>query len=188
MWRENTTAGVRDLCALVCLIALVAAGASAASTRMPKPGDVAPYFSAKTLEGKTFSLPSYRGRVVILSFWTTWCYKCRAEMQFLQKLSEELPDSVVIIGVSEETEFFGTNDVIYIQELMRKWGVKFPTILDEGKRIWAAYGLRTLPTSIIIDHNGNIQLVETYFHSESEENIRHLARLLGSLQGQTGGQ
>jgi peroxiredoxin len=155
-----------------------------AVSQMVEVGELAPYLSAKTLEGEVFSLPAYRGRVVLLSFWTTWCYKCRAEMKFLQELREELPDTVVIIGVSEETEYFGVNDVIYITQLMEQWEVAFPTILDEGKRIWDTYGLKTLPTSIIIDHQGRVQLVETYFYSESEANIKHLASLLSSLVGE----
>lgn len=185
MRRRYTTAASR-LCKIMCLAALAALLADTANARMPKVGDPAPYFSANTIDGETFSLPAHRGRVVVLSFWSTWCYKCRDEMKFLQELSKDLPDSVSIIGISEETEFFGANDVIQIQELLRKWGVGFPTILDEGKRIWDTYGLRTLPTSIIVDHNGNIQLIDTYFHSESEENITHLVKLLGGLQKEMG--
>lgn len=141
-------------------------------------GDMAPLFSCKTLDGDDFSLLTHRGKTVVLSFWTTWCYKCRDEMVFLQEISKDYSDSVVIVGISEETQHFGTPDLLHIERLMEEWGIRFPTLLDEGKKIWDAYGMRTVPSSIIIDFNGRIQFVETYFFTGSEESMKFLLRLL----------
>lgn len=170
--------------ALVFLLALTLAGPAVHANkevRSVQVGEYAPLFSAKTLEGENFSLLSHRGKTVLLSFWTTWCYRCMDEMVFLQRLAQDLSDTVIIVGVSEETEYFGVQDLIHIENLMGQWGIEFPTLIDEGKRVWDAYGLRVVPTSVIIDHNGRVQLVETYFFTESEEKITLLIELLDAL-------
>ena len=103
-------------------------------------------------------------------------------MTFLQEISQDLSASIVIIGISEETEFFGVHDILHIENFITEWGIGFPTVLDEGKKVWDAFGLRTLPTSVIIDHTGRIQLLETYFFAESEENIKFLLQLLNKAE------
>ncbi len=108
-------------------------------------------FSLKDLFGKDKNLSSYAGKVVFLNFWATWCGPCRAEIPSMEELYLELRnEGFVIVAVnSQET---GEQVAGFVENI----GMSFPVLLDTGGRVGAAYGIRAIPTTYIIDPQGYI--------------------------------
>ena len=109
-------------------------------------------FKAKDLlTGKTFSLSDYRGKIVLLNFWGSWCPPCRMEMPAFQKVYEEYGDDVVIIGV-------GINDSPgNLTKFAKSIGVTYPITHDRTSEIARHYRIRSLPTTYRIDQEGRVR-------------------------------
>ena len=109
-------------------------------------------FTAKNLlTNETFSLSDYRGKIVFLNFWGSWCPPCRMEMPGFQKIYEEYSDDVVIIGV-------GINDSPgNLIEFAKSIGVTYPITNDRTSEIARHYRIRSLPTTYRIDQEGKIR-------------------------------
>ena len=132
---------------------LPAAGPASAQTL----GSPAPDFTLKTLAGDTASLSGFQGRPVFLNFWATWCAPCRAEMadiavayrahtnEHLQVLAIDLTD--------QERKMKDVRD--FVNELQ----MPFPVLLDEKGKVRKRYALRGVPTSVFIDAQGVVRLV-----------------------------
>ena len=109
-------------------------------------------FDLADLAGEVHSLQSYRGSVVFLNFWATWCGPCRTEMPDLQQLHDELGDGagfvLLAINLQEDAE--------RVRGFADELGLSFQILLDSSGETSAAYGARTLPMSYIIDQDGVI--------------------------------
>lgn len=114
-------------------------------------GDLAPTFETVDLTGRAVSLQDYRGRVVVLNFWATWCPPCRVEMPELDAYQAEMGDRIAILGV-DMGEPPGA-----IVPFVRQYGLRFPILLDETGAIAASYGVTGLPTSLILDPSGVVR-------------------------------
>ena len=112
----------------------------------------APDFSLATLGSETASLSDYRGKVVLLNFWATWCAPCREEMPAMQSLWERLQDDgFVILAVSGDKG--GRQKVAKFVEDM---GLDFPILLDPAGEVSAIYDVPGLPTSYLIGRDGRL--------------------------------
>jgi tetratricopeptide (TPR) repeat protein len=134
--------------------------AAAALTGKPAPG-----FELKDLQGKVHSLDEYRGKVVLLDFWTTWCGPCRAEMPIFEKLHRELATgdvAVVAVDVDEPKET--------VAQFIEEGKYTLPVLLTEGTDIAKKYGIQAFPTLITLDKQG--QVAEVIIGSRSEEQLR----------------
>ena len=108
-------------------------------------------FSLKDLSGQEQNLGSYAGKVVLLNFWATWCGPCRAEIPSMEELYQKLGDEgFVIIAVNSQEA--GEQVADFVENL----GMSFPVLLDTDGRVGAAYGIRAIPTTYIIDPQGYI--------------------------------
>ncbi|WP_342478061.1 redoxin domain-containing protein [Paenibacillus sp. FSL H7-0350] len=116
-------------------------------------GASAPVFEAVTLQGEKVSLSEYKGRVVLLNFWATWCKPCMREMPLLNVLSEsaELPVETLFVNAGESK---GT-----VSEYMAEHQFSFPVIIDVTGRISASYRVNALPSTYIINKTGKISRV-----------------------------
>lgn len=119
----------------------------------------APDFTLVDQYGITHSLADYRGKVVFLNFWATWCPPCRAEMPYIQELYEEYSQDedseVVILGVafpnlSNETDIQGITD------FMEENGYTYPVLMDEGATLMLPYYITAYPTTFLIGKDGTI--------------------------------
>lgn len=116
-------------------------------------------FTLKDQYGKTHTLADYKGKVIFLNFWATWCPPCRAEMPDIQKLYErstqEGENAVVVLGVAAP-KLGSEKDQAGIKAFMDKNGYTYPVLMDKGGKLFEAYGIRAIPTTYLIDRNGNI--------------------------------
>jgi peroxiredoxin len=116
------------------------------------PGNPAPDFTLSTLDGRPVSLSDYRGQVVLINFWATWCPSCIAEMPAYEAVYRERPPGeFMVLGVNlqEEEE--------YVQRFSAGLGLTFPILLDsDGQVTIRDYQVVGMPGSIIIDRQGAI--------------------------------
>ena len=140
----------RLLCALLLLS--VAGSPQAGESLTPVPGAVpAPGFELRDTDGKLHRLSDYRGKTVILNFWTTWCPPCREEIPSMNRAWQQLQqEGVVMLGVNmgenEDTIFVFTAD----------YPAEFPLLLDRDGAVIAAWPVKGLPTTYIIAPDGTI--------------------------------
>ena len=113
---------------------------------------VAPIFALPATSGHTISLREFRGRHVLLNFWATWCPPCVAEMPDLEKVYREFKaEGLVIVAVSIDIE--GQKVVAPFWE---KTGFTFPSLLDPSREVATRYGAWALPTSFLINPEGEV--------------------------------
>ena len=145
---EATTASSQDTTA--------ASGESAASNPDALP---APDFSLQDQFGNTHTLSDYKGQVVFLNFWATWCPPCRAEMPDIQKLYEEYAaqetPEVVILGVAGPGNV-DDKDTAGIAAFLEENGYTYPTVMDEKGDLFVQYYITAYPTTFMIDKAGNV--------------------------------
>ena len=109
-------------------------------------------FSLPGIDGKTVRLGDFRGKVVILSFWASWCPSCRMEMPTLEKIHERYKDrDLAVIAVSIDAG--GEKSVL---PLLKKLGLTFPVPLDPKQKVMDRYGVTLIPTAFIIGRNGEM--------------------------------
>lgn len=111
----------------------------------------APTFGFTTFDGETFSLEDFRGQVVVLNFWASWCGPCAYEAPDLQYLWEEYEDDgVVFIGIAYADN--GPNSLRFLEE----YGITYYNAPDVGTFISELYNIQGVPETFIIDQNGEV--------------------------------
>ncbi|MCM1135033.1 MAG: redoxin domain-containing protein [Clostridium sp.] len=109
--------------------------------------------------GNAHTLSDYKGKTVFLNFWATWCPPCRAEMPDIQKIydsyRENEDDSLVILGVAGPNQGQeGTQEEI--ADFLEENGYTYPVVMDTTGEAFAKYGVYALPTTFMIDRDGNV--------------------------------
>lgn len=123
------------------------------SWERPKGGDVAPDVAITRLDGQQVHLSDYRGKVVLLHFWATWCGPCREEFPALEKFNQQmLGKPFVLLAVSED----GKSAKQDVERFSRHVKFSFPIYLDRAGAAADAYRVAGVPESILIDPMGNI--------------------------------
>jgi peroxiredoxin len=144
----------RTVLLLALATLLLTAGCGQGGNVGNQKGNVAQDFSLTTLEGGAGNLRDYRGHVVVLNFWASWCAPCRAEMPDLQAVYSELRDKgLMVVGVNQG------ESLEKVTAFSREFGLSFPIMLDESQSIARKYGVRSYPTTFILDGEGVIQEV-----------------------------
>jgi len=116
--------------------------------------DSAPDFTLKSLEGSNLRLEEYRGQVVLLNFWASWCGPCRQEMPLLDRLHHRYEDTgFAVLGVNVEGE------PTPAQEIVDKTNVTFPILIDDGQKVSEMYNLQAMPSTVVIDRDGVVRYI-----------------------------
>jgi peroxiredoxin len=116
-----------------------------------KGNPVAPAFTLSTIEGQTLDSTSLRGKVVLVNFWATWCSPCKEEMPAMQRLQDSFSDkdfALIAITTDQQRES--------INGFAKSLGLSFPLLLDQSQDVSTAFGVRGLPTTVIIDRQGHL--------------------------------
>jgi peroxiredoxin len=136
------------------LFLLLAAYPAYAKDLKPYSGEPLPDFTLSDMQGKAHTLSDYRGQVVMLNFWATYCGPCIKEMPSMQRLKERLagkPFAILAIDMAEEqadVESFFTR---------HKIKVNFPILLDPDGTVVEQWMISAVPTTFILDPKGNIR-------------------------------
>ena len=118
-----------------------------------------PDFSGTTLDGKSIKLSDYRGKVVVIDFWATWCPPCREAIPQISALAQEYEGKdVVILGASYE-------DLQTVESFWSKQRPAYMAILVD-KSVFRNYGVQGIPTLCIADRNGAIRYQEAGFRPD----------------------
>ena len=140
------------------LAAACAAGGAFSGAAAEETKYIVPDFTLKDQYGEEHTLSDYRGKVVILNFWATWCPWCVQEMPDFQKVYEEQggeEGDVVILGVASRV-LEKTRDESGIVTFLEQKGITYPTLMDTTGEIFELFGIDTYPTSWFICKDGAV--------------------------------
>ncbi len=136
-------------------------------------GAPAPSFSLTPAGGGAAIGPAaFKGQVVIVDFWATWCAPCRKSFPVYQALVDEFGGKLTVIGVSVDDDSSG------IEKFRAETGVKFPLVWDDGQSVAGSYQPGTMPTSFVIDKAGIVTAIHEGFHEGDEATLREKIRSL----------
>jgi thiol-disulfide isomerase/thioredoxin len=112
----------------------------------------APDFTLTSTSGKKINLSDYKGKIVILDFWATWCGPCRMGVPDLVSIQKEYKDKVVVIGISLDDQ----RTMSDIAPFMKQYGVNYPIVYGTNKVVMDYGNIEAIPTSFVIDKKGFI--------------------------------
>lgn len=135
-----------------------------ATTVLTYPVNPAPDFLLTDQYGAEHSLEHYRGQIVLLNFWATWCEPCQMELPEMERFYQENGKNegeVVILGVVNPTEAGGTQmaqekDVSGVKAFLKEQGIEFPTLLDTDAEAFSLYHIHSFPTTFFIGPDGSM--------------------------------
>ena len=138
-------------------------------------GDAAPDFTLKSASGENLKLSEYRGEVVLINFWASWCGPCRQEMPALDELHNRYRSlGFTVLGVNVE------EDSRKAREVLNDLKVGFPVLLDDRSTVSRLYDVVAMPSTVLVDRNGNIRYLHKGYQPGLEDvylqQVRELIR------------
>ena len=159
---------------LLVLAALTFAAAAGAAELKPWTGGATPPLVLQDLYGRTHRLADYRGKVVLVNFWATWCEPCRDEMPSIERLRQSLagqPFEVLAVNIGEPLG--------RIERFLEKMPLGFPMLLDRDTGVAKAWKARVVPATFLVGPDGRIRYVHYGELDWSSEPVRkRVAELL----------
>ena len=142
---------------------------------MPAVGSPAPDFTLRSNAGKNLKLSEYRGQVVMINFWATWCAPCRQEMPLLNRIHEKYSKTGFrLLGVNVDDKAGNA------QAMAGKLGVTFPVLFDAEKRVSRLYDVDGMPSTVLIDRNGKVRYIHrgyrAGYETQYEAQVRELLK------------
>ena len=147
----------------------------AASVKPDKERKNAPEFALKDADGKTVRLSDYKGKVVLLDFWATWCGPCKIEIPWLKEFQRKFRDrGFEIIGVSMDDEGWQV-----VKPFVAELGINYRIVIGDDSTAQLYGGVDALPTTFVIDREGKIAAVHVGLTGKGE--IEHgIEQVLGA--------
>lgn len=127
---------------------------AAGGTMKPWSGGATPPLVLRDVDGKEHRLADYKGKVVVLNFWATWCDPCREEMPSMQRLQEKLagrPFAILAVDYGEGAP--------RIRDFLKRVPVHFTVLLDRDTSAATAWKVKVLPTTLVIDAEQRVRFV-----------------------------
>ena len=135
---------------LVVSLSSIAQQAGKGLTQLPDRPQ-APDFVLADIDGNQYRLSDYRGQVVIVNFWATWCPPCRAEMPSMQRAWQQLEkEGILMLGINVGED----EDTIF--QFTANYPVEFPLLMDQDSRVINQWPVRGLPTTFVMSPEGKI--------------------------------
>lgn len=136
-------------------------------------GRSAPDFALKSSTGENLRLSEYRGEVVMVNFWATWCGPCRQEMPLLDELYQRYERvGFNLLGVNID------DDSRKAMKMIEELGVNFPVLFDSRKEVSRLYEVDAMPVTVLIDREGNVRYVHLGYKPGYEEKYLDQVRSL----------
>ena len=157
----------------------IAAIAAALALSLPalagSEGGPAPSFSLASRAGSQVSLAQYKGQVVMINFWASWCGPCRQEMPLLESIYKKYSKmGFTMIGVNVEPDSNAAN------EWLKQTPVSFPILYDKDSKVSKLYDVSGMPSTVIIDRSGKLRMLHRGYKPGDEneylDSIRALVR------------
>ena len=128
-------------------------------------GRRAPSFQLKDLGGHDVSLEQFKGKIVMLDFWATWCGPCRMTMPLLEELQKEHPDdfTLLAVNVGEPEEL--------VTPFVQRQKIEAPVLLDIDGSTGNAYGSESIPMQVLIDQEGIIRHIQTGYYPSMKDDL-----------------
>ena len=163
----------RAIRAARALLAIATALACARSALGVEPGERAPAFALLTSAGKTLALERLRGQVVYVDFWASWCGPCRRSFPWMNEMNRKYAaKGLAIVAINVDKKRADA------ERFLAQIPAEFTVVFDAPGAVPAAYAVKGMPSSYLIDANGRVAVVEQGFRDESravlEEKIRAL--------------
>ena len=149
---------LKDWAVALCIGAIVF---YAIQLLQPKPEipRIAPDFKVTTIDGDTIHLKSLRGKKVVLNFWATWCGPCKVEAPAFSQFAQSHPE-IPVIGLAVDS-----GSAAQVRRTVREWNISFPVAIADAK-LQRSYDISTLPTTVILDENGEVNDIHVGIMSE----------------------
>jgi len=133
----------------------------------------APNFTLKSLSGKNLKLSEMTGNVVLINFWASWCGPCREEMPLLNALHKKYePLGFTVIGVNVEEQAANARG------FLNDFPVDFPVLLDNKNQVSKMYNVIAMPTTVVVDRDGNMRFLHKGYKPGDEEKYRKMVKKL----------
>ncbi len=129
-------------------------------------GISAPEFQLADLRGQPVSLSQFRGKVVILDFWATWCGPCRMSMPILEKLQEEHPNDLKLLAINLEESRDEVRDYV------ARRNIRTTVLLDLEGKVGRTYGSESIPMQVLIDKKGIVRDIKIGFSPRMGDQLR----------------
>lgn len=153
---------------LIALLLATAPFASAVNSNGP-----AANFTLKSADGENIRLSEHRGEVVLLNFWASWCGPCRQEMPHLEAMHRKYTElGFTVFGVNVE------QDREMADRILIDIPVTFPILFDDDNVVSELYGVDAMPTTLLIDRNGEIRYLHRGYKAGYEEAYEQQVREL----------
>jgi peroxiredoxin len=137
---------------IIAMVFSIIAASSLASSGME--GQQAPDFALKSSTGENMRLSEFRGDVVMINFWATWCGPCRQEMPLLDELySRYQRVGFNLLGVNID------DDSNRAMNMIEELGVNFPVLFDARKEVSKLYEVEAMPVTVIVDRKGTVRYI-----------------------------
>jgi peroxiredoxin len=136
----------------------------------PDERDAAPAFSAHTLDGRTVSLATYRGRPLVINFFAHWCEPCKREAPAFVQLERRYGNRVALLSIARESTMPG------VRKFIQEYRVSWPVVFDKGLSLSDSYRVPGQPVTYVIDAEGRV-----VFRIIGETTERRVGRVLDQL-------
>src|SRR5476649_2856562 len=165
-----STSNLLKRCAMAAIVVASTAFAAGGDASGP-----APAFTLTILGGQPSGLSAYKGQVVMVNFWATWCGPCQQEMPLLDQMYKKYkPAGFTLIGVNVD------KDAPPVKLLLERKPVTFPVLLDPASQVSKAYHVDEMPSTVLIDRKGNVRFLHRGYkpgdENEYQDRIRQLIR------------
>jgi cytochrome c biogenesis protein CcmG/thiol:disulfide interchange protein DsbE len=136
-------------------------------------------FRLDTLEHGRFYLNQYRGKVVVLAFWSTWCTVCKSELVELKSLSA-VPQykNLVVAAVCNDPE-----NIDDVKTITKSLGIDYPVLLDKNAKVFKKLKMLAVPTTVVIDQSGKVSFTREGYDSNIMKQIKTSAESLLASDG-----